>query len=151
MIITNRNRILCVCARVSVSQLRASLWHTRDVSAFRLHCTSREWVMKCVLTVDSHFRRVTDFSHAIGRCAPVDPAVFNLNVADVYVTDDVTMKRYVLTNNEPAEKKNADQRKSLSLQRLELWPIAVPTALSLLWKCVYKTLYKFRHHVEIIH
>jgi hypothetical protein len=76
--------------------------------------------MKCVLTVDSHFRRVTDFSHAIGRCAPVDPAVFNLNVADVYVTDDVTMKRYVLTNNEPAEKKNADQRKSLSLQRLEL-------------------------------
>jgi hypothetical protein len=53
---------------------------------------------------------VTDLSHAIGRCAPVDPAVFNLNVTDVYMTDDVTMKRYILTNNEPAEKKDTDQR-----------------------------------------
>jgi hypothetical protein len=63
---------------------------------------------------------VTDLPHAIGRCAPVDPAVFNLNVADVYMTDDVTMKSYVLTNNEPAEKTNADQRKMLSLHGLEL-------------------------------
>jgi hypothetical protein len=47
---------------------------------------------------------MTDLSHPIGRCAPVDPAIFNLNVADVHVTDDVTMKRHILTNNEPAGK-----------------------------------------------
>jgi hypothetical protein len=76
--------------------------------------------MISVLTVDPHIRRVTDLSHAIGRCAPIDPAVFNLNVADVYMTDDITMKCYILTNNEPAKKKNADQRKILSLQGLEI-------------------------------
>jgi hypothetical protein len=47
---------------------------------------------------------MTDLSHPIGRCAPVDPAIFNLNVADVHVTDDVTMKSHILTNNEPAGK-----------------------------------------------
>jgi hypothetical protein len=56
---------------------------------------------------------MTDLSHSIGRCAPVDSAVFNLNVADVHVTDDVTMKSHILTNNEPARKNKADQYKKL--------------------------------------
>jgi hypothetical protein len=64
--------------------------------------------VKLELTIDSHIRRVTDLSHAIGRCAPVDSTVFNLNVTDIYMTDYVTVKSHILTNDEPVEKNKVD-------------------------------------------
>jgi hypothetical protein len=63
--------------------------------------------MKPVLTVHSHIRGVAHLTHAVRRSAPVDTTILNLDVTDIHVTDDVTMKSHVLANNKPAVKKNA--------------------------------------------
>jgi hypothetical protein len=64
--------------------------------------------MKRVLTINSHIRRVAHLANTVRRSAPIDATIFNLNVTDIHVTDDVTMKSHVLANNKPAVKSNAD-------------------------------------------
>lgn len=63
--------------------------------------------MKPLLTVHPHIRRVAHLTHSVCRSTPVDTAIFNLDVADIHVTDDVTVKSDVLTNNKPAAESNA--------------------------------------------
>ena len=82
-----------------MSEIRANCtvhWHICRVTGFSLLLTVDSHIcgvtgFSFLLTVDSHICRVTGFSHSVRCRAPVDATILDLNVAYIYMADDVTV------------------------------------------------------------